>query len=121
MDFVDLLAAICILVNASKGVSMVQLSCDLDWQSKTAFVLAHKLCEAMSADVHTGEVLDGHVEVDGAYFGGHVRPAYRPDNLRPRPWLSQRIYDCSLKLALGKHVLGFPWCCQGGWVDPKSL
>ena len=74
MDFVDLLAAICIIVNASKGVSMVQLSRDLDCQYKTAFVLAHKLREAMAQEVHTGEVLEGHVEIDGAYFGGHVRP-----------------------------------------------
>ena len=73
MDFVDLLAAICIIVNASKGVSMVQLSRDLDCQYKTAFVLAHKLREAMAQEVHTGEVLNGHVEIDGAYFGGHIR------------------------------------------------
>jgi len=77
MDFVDLLAAICIIVNASKGVSMVQLSRDLDCQYKTAFILAHKLREAMAAEVHTGEVLAGHVEIDGAYFGGHVRPENR--------------------------------------------
>lgn len=75
MDFVDLLAAVCIIVNASKGVSMVQLSRDLDCQYKTAFVLAHKLREAMAQEVQTGEVLDGHVEADGAYFGGHIRPA----------------------------------------------
>ncbi len=75
MVFVDLLAAICIVVNASKGIFMVQLSRDLDCQYKTAFVLAHKLREAMAQEVHTGEVLDGHVEIDGAYFGGHVRPA----------------------------------------------
>ncbi|WP_298298314.1 IS1595 family transposase [uncultured Litoreibacter sp.] len=75
MDFVDLLAAICITVNASKGVSMVQLSRDLDCQYKTAFVLAHKLREAMAMEVQTGEVLEGHVEIDGAYFGGHIRPA----------------------------------------------
>jgi transposase-like protein len=74
MDFVDLLAAICIMVNASKGVSMIQLSRDLDCQYKTAFVLAHKLREAMAQEVQTGVVLNGHVEVDGAYFGGHVRP-----------------------------------------------
>ena len=77
MGFVDLLAAICITVNASKGVSMVQLSRDLDCQYKTAFVLAHKLREALATEVHTGEVLEGHVEVDGAYFGGHIRPATR--------------------------------------------
>lgn len=84
MDFVDLLAAICILVNASKGVSMVQLSRDLDCQYKTAFVLAHKLREAMSAEVHTGEVLDGHVEVDGTYLGGHIRPANEKTNRKDR-------------------------------------
>ena len=84
MDFVDLLAAICILVNASKGVSMLQLSRDLDCQYKTAFVLAHKLREAMASEVHTGEVLDGHVEVDGAYFGGHVRPENRKEDRKDR-------------------------------------
>ena len=84
MDFVDLLAAICIIVNASKGVSMIQLSRDLDCQYKTAFVLAHKLREAMASEVHTGEVLDGHVEVDGAYFGGHVRPENRKEDRKDR-------------------------------------
>jgi len=74
IDFVDLLAASCIIVIAPKGVSMVQLSRDLDCQYKTAFVLAHKLREAMALEVHTGEVLEGHVEIDGAYFGGHIRP-----------------------------------------------
>ena len=84
MGFVDLLAAICILVNASKGVSAVQLSRDLDCQYKTAFVLAHKLREAMATEVHTGEVLDGHVEIDGAYFGGHVRQENRKEDRRDR-------------------------------------
>lgn len=80
MDFVDLLAAICLIVNAAKGLSMVQLSRDLDCQYKTAFVLAHKLREAMAQEVHTGEKLAGHVEVDGAYFGGHIRPANHKAN-----------------------------------------
>ncbi|WP_370312535.1 IS1595 family transposase [Sagittula sp.] len=84
MDFVDLLAAICILVNASKGVSAVQLSRDLDCQYKTAFVLAHKLREAMAQEVQTGEVLNGHVEVDGAYVGGHVRPENRKEDRKDR-------------------------------------
>jgi len=75
MDFVDLLAAICIIVNGAKGVSMIQLSRDLDCQYKTAFVLAHKLREAMAEEIQTGEVLTDHVEIDGACFGGHIRPA----------------------------------------------
>ncbi len=84
MDFVDLLAAIFIIVNASKGLSMVQLSRDLDCQYKTAFVLAHKLREAMADEVHTGEALGGHVEIDGVYFGGHIRPENRKEDRKDR-------------------------------------
>ena len=50
LEFTDLLAAICILVNAAKGISALQLARDLDCQHKTAFVLAHKLREAMAAE-----------------------------------------------------------------------
>jgi hypothetical protein len=52
----------------------LQLSRDLDVQYKTAFVLAPKLREALAAE--TAELkLSKTVEVDGAYFGGHVRSA----------------------------------------------
>lgn len=74
MAFVDLMAAICIFVNAVKGLSALQFSRDLDCQYKTAFVLAHKLREALAAEVADKE-LEGEVEIDGAYFGGHIRPA----------------------------------------------
>lgn len=79
MAFTDMLAAICITMNAAKGVSMLQLSRDLDCQYKTAFVLAHKLREALAAETkhHT---LAGEVEIDGAYFGGHIRPANNAEN-----------------------------------------
>ena len=53
------------------------LSRDLDVQYKTAWVLAHKLREALSTEVK-GYKLGGEgkvVEVDGAYFGGYVKPA----------------------------------------------
>jgi transposase-like protein len=74
MSFTDLLAAIAIVVNGAKGVSALQLARDLDCQHKTAFVLAHKLREAMGAELASAP-LSGTVEVDGAYFGGHIRPA----------------------------------------------
>ena len=79
MAFVDLLAAICICVNAVKGLSALQLSRDLDCQYKTAFVLGHKLREALAAEV-AGHTLEGEVEIDGAYFGGHIRPANRAED-----------------------------------------
>jgi transposase-like protein len=68
----DYLAAIAIFVNAVKGISALQLGRDLDVQYKTAFVLAHKLREAIG-DGQTNGSLSGVVEVDGAYFGGHSR------------------------------------------------
>jgi transposase-like protein len=69
----DYLAAIAIFVNAVKGISALQLGRDLDVQYKTAFVLAHKLREALTAEQMQGS-LSGVVEVDGAYFGGHSKP-----------------------------------------------
>ena len=61
LSFVDLLGAICLFVNASKGLSAVQLSRDLDVQYKTAFVLMHKLREVMAAETRDMR-LSGHVK-----------------------------------------------------------
>lgn len=79
MAYTDLLAAICIFVNAVKGLSSIQLSRDLDCQYKTAFVLAHKLREALAAELANKQAF-GDVEIDGAYFGGHIRPANYKEN-----------------------------------------
>jgi hypothetical protein len=49
MSFVDLLAAICIVVNAAKGVSALQLARNLDCQANTAFVLGYKIREALGS------------------------------------------------------------------------
>ncbi len=73
LSYTDLLAAIVIFVNGAKGVAALQLSRDLDCQYKTAFVLTHKLREAMAKE-QAGAKLDGIVEIDGAYFGGYVNP-----------------------------------------------
>jgi len=83
MSFRDLLSAIAIFMNGAKGHSALQLSRDLDCQYKTAFVLTHKLREALAAE-HAVSSLHGAVEVDGAYFGGHVRPANLKENRRDR-------------------------------------
>lgn len=73
LSFTDLLAAIVIFVNGAKGIAALQLSRDLDCQYKTAFVLTHKLREAMALE-QQGRTLDGIVEIDGAYFGGYAKP-----------------------------------------------
>jgi transposase-like protein len=83
MSFTDLLAAIVIFVNGAKGVSALQVSRDLDCQYKTAFVLSHKLREAMARE-DIGRTLSGEVETDGAYFGGYVKPSNNKANRRDR-------------------------------------
>ena len=74
----DYLLAIAIFANGAKGHSALQLSRDLDCQYKTAFVLAHKLREAMQAEQDKLR-LAGVVEIDGLYTGGHIRPMNKAD------------------------------------------
>jgi transposase-like protein len=80
------LAAIAIFVNEVKGKSALALSRDLNVSYKCAFVLLHKLREAMAVELK-GRVVggDGKVaEVDGGYFGGYVKPANRKEYRRDR-------------------------------------
>jgi transposase-like protein len=86
MPLRNYLAAIAIFVNEVKGKSALALSRDLNVQYKTAFVLAHKIREAMASEMK-GMRLGGEgetVEVDGGYFGGYVKPANFKDNRRDR-------------------------------------
>lgn len=71
------LLAIAIFCNEVKGKSALALSRDLAVDYKTAFVLAHKMREAMALESR-GVRVGGEgrtVETDGAYFGGYVKPA----------------------------------------------
>ncbi len=109
LDFTDLLAAICLIVNASKGLSAVQLSRDLDVQYKTAFVLAHKLREALARETQNHK-LDDEVEIDGAYFGGHIRPANehanRVDRRRSRYQTGKRRVVVAIRERMGRTLTG---------------
>lgn len=79
MAYVDLLAAIAILVNGAKGTSALQLARDAGCNPKTAWVLAHKIRQALAAET-AAHTLSGEVEIDGAVFGGHIRPANNVEN-----------------------------------------
>lgn len=69
----DYLAAICLYVNAVKGISALQLGRDLDVQYKTAFVMAHKIREALGSVQSEGRV-SGTVEIDGMHVGRRHNP-----------------------------------------------
>jgi hypothetical protein len=70
------LLAVAIFCNEVKGKSMLALARELDVHYETAFVLAHKLREAMAFSVKGLRIGGKHreAEIDLAYFGGHVRP-----------------------------------------------
>src|SRR5438132_1193142 len=80
------LAAIAIFCNEVKGKSALALSRDLGLSYKAAFVLLHKLREAMAAEMR-GRVIGGNgkvAEVDSGYFGGYVKPANLAEYRRDR-------------------------------------
>ncbi|MGH6877815.1 MAG: IS1595 family transposase [Rhizomicrobium sp.] len=59
---------------------------DLGLAYKSAFVLAHKMREAMAEELK-GRVVGGKgktAEIGGGYFGGYVKPANRVENRRDR-------------------------------------
>lgn len=80
------LAAIAIFCNEVKGKSALALSRDLNVSYKCAFVLLHKLREAMAAEMN-GRIVGGNgkvAEIDSGYFGGYVKPANRREHRADR-------------------------------------
>ena len=75
----DILGAIAIFTNGAKGYSALQLSRDLGCDYKSCFVLLHKLRESIALARNEG-ALKGDVEIDGAYFGGYVKPANKAED-----------------------------------------
>jgi transposase-like protein len=68
------LMAIALFANEAKGTSALKMSRELNVQYKTAFVLLHKIREAL-LETRDESPLDGVCEIDGAYVGNYVRPA----------------------------------------------
>jgi transposase-like protein len=86
------LAAIAIFCNEVKGKSALAMSRDLCVSYKTSFVMLHKLREAMAEEMR-GRKIGGEgkiAEIDGAYFGGYVRPANRRENRLDRRMLENQ-------------------------------
>src|ERR1700729_2074785 len=78
------LAAIAVFCNEVKGKSMLAMSRDLGLSYKAAFVLCHKMREAMAAEIK-GRQVGGEgkeASIDGAYFGGYVKPSNLRENRR---------------------------------------
>lgn len=80
------LAAVAIFCNEVKGKSMLAMSRDLGLSYKTAFVLCHKMREAMAEEMKGRQIGDDRpeAEVDGAAFGGYVKPANLREDRKDR-------------------------------------
>src|SRR6202049_3089188 len=86
------LAAIAIFCNEVKGKSALALSRDLNVSYKCAFVLLHKLREAMAAELK-GRMIGGEGKVaagEGGYFGGYRKPANLRENRKDRRFLANQ-------------------------------
>jgi transposase-like protein len=80
------LAAIAVFCNEVKGKSALALSRDLCVSYKCAFVLLHKLREAMAIELK-GRMIGGEgkvAEIDSGYFGGYVKPANLAEKRKDR-------------------------------------
>lgn len=99
------LAAIAIFVNEVKGKSMLAMSRDLGLSYKTAFVLCHKMREAMAISMRGREIGGEGTEasVDGAYFGGYVKPANRAENRVDRRLAENRSGKRQVVVIIRQH------------------
>ncbi len=116
ISFADLPALIAAFSpSVLRCLSSVQFSRTLDVQYKTAWVMAHKLREALAREVHGAE-LDGEVEIDGAYFGGVVRPENRKEDRLDRRLRENRSPNRRVVIALrerGGRTLPFVHNAEG--------
>jgi transposase-like protein len=108
----DYLAVIALFANGVKGTSALQMSRDMNINPKSAFVLLHKLREAMGAEIAAGGELSGEVEVDGAYFGSRTRPEnWQADRRQQRNEGSKQQV-----VVVARERLGSAWI----WVVSKE-
>ena len=92
LPFRDLLLLVAHFANALKGITAIRLKQELEVSYKAAFVRLHKLREVLAAHQQANS-LRGAIEIDGAYFGGHVRPK----NTKPKRVDRRRLIHRSSK------------------------
>ncbi|HTW33203.1 MAG TPA: hypothetical protein VMD53_01205 [Rhizomicrobium sp.] len=110
------LAAIAVFMNEVKGKNALALSRDLGMSHKACWVMLHKVREAL-AEEFKGRKLGGTgkvAEVDGAYFGGYVRPANLAEHRRDRRKLANqsgkasRLSSCASATAIRSRQSSSP-------------
>lgn len=70
LPFSTIIMAVKLFTMAAKGIPNLLLGNESDMSVKSAFVLAHKMRESQ-IKAQLGRKLEGIVEIDGSYVGGH--------------------------------------------------
>lgn len=105
LPFKKMLFAIWLSANSVKGKAALQLAREIGVQYKTAWVLLMKLREVVAW--RRGDMrLDGEVEIDGKYAGGHVRPKNRAEDRVDRRLRENRNPDRLCALAIRERGCG---------------
>ena len=99
LPFKKMVMAIWFAANAVKGKAALQLSREIGVQFRTAWVLLMKLREVVSY-AREEMRLDGEVEIDGKYIGGHVRKKNRAEDRVDRRLKRHRNPDRLCALAV---------------------
>ena len=92
LPLVDILATTLLMVNSSKGISAIDISRHLNINYKTAFVLYHKLREALfkTRDLRP---MQGEIHEDGAWINFTLRkPNYRKNTYKQRQYEKGRKF-----------------------------
>ena len=110
------LEAIALFVTNAKGESAVQMTQRLEVSYKTAWVLSHKLREAMGAELE-GAIAAGTVEVDAAYIGGHTRKANKASDRVDRRASNDRRQTVMVVRERNGRVLPFVAVSEAAAVD----
>lgn len=84
LTFKKLMTAILLFANGASGTAALRARRDLRCNHKTAWLLQHKLREAMTS-YQTSRLLTGEIEMDSTSIGGHVRPANRAVDRKKQP------------------------------------
>jgi transposase-like protein len=80
----EILRAIVMFAQGPEGHAANQLQAKLDVQYKTAFVLHHKLRDALTRSASQVQ-LEGTVDIDGAYVSGRIRKGRKKKHMRLPP------------------------------------
>jgi transposase-like protein len=103
----EYLATIALFTGGVKGVAALHMARDMNINPKSAFVLLHKLREAMGAVQSATAELSGTVEIDGMYTRGHYRQRNRKADrvdLRTLPEDRKQVVVVARERGLGRSL-----------------